>query len=190
MSATGLTRRPPAGIQIDIAAVRAATDLVALIGEDIELRKAGRDYQARCPFHDEKTPSFTVSPGKQFFHCFGCGAHGDALSWMTEYRRIPFREALEILAGEAGISTTPIDNGATRERKAKRITSEVESALSHELHVLLSAVGSRVTHRAIPRATIEQYPHIQAPPDDPWEREYDAAKRIATALYALYGVRA
>lgn len=174
----------------DIKAIRAATDLVALISEDIDLRKAGRDYEARCPFHDEKTPSFTVSPGKQFFHCFGCGAHGDVLSWMVEYRGHPFREALEILAAEAGFVAAPVDNGATRERKVKRITVEVESALSHELHVLLSAVGSRVTHRAIPRATIERFQHIQAPPDDPWEREYDAAKRIATALYALYGVRA
>jgi len=79
------------------------TDIVDLIGTRIQLRKAGKDYQARCPFHDEKTPSFTVSPDKQFYHCFGCGAHGSAIGFLMEYDRLAFREAIEELAQRAGL---------------------------------------------------------------------------------------
>ncbi|CAN0167842.1 unnamed protein product, partial [Chrysoparadoxa australica] len=76
------------------------------------LKKAGREYQACCPFHDEKTPSFTVSPAKQFYHCFGCGAHGTALSFLMEYERLEFREAVEALAGQAGMTIPEEARGA------------------------------------------------------------------------------
>ena len=79
------------------------TDIVDLIGTRIQLRKAGKDYQARCPFHEEKTPSFTVSPDKQFYHCFGCGAHGTAIGFLMEYDRLAFREAVDELARRAGL---------------------------------------------------------------------------------------
>lgn len=173
----------------DIKDVLAATDLVALISEDIDLRKAGSGFAALCPFHDEKTASFTIAPSKGFFHCFGCGAHGDALTWMTAYRRLPFREALIHLAGAAGLDLAPTHNGPTRERKAKRTTAEVEAALSTELHVLAGAVSARVASREIPKALFERYPHIARVPDEPWEREYEAARRIAKALFLLYGVK-
>ena len=62
--------------------VVARTDLVALIDRRVPLKKAGKDFAARCPFHDEKTPSFTVSADKQFYHCFGCGAHGNAIGFL------------------------------------------------------------------------------------------------------------
>jgi len=81
----------------------ARTDIVDLIGQRIALRKAGKDFQARCPFHDERTPSFTVSPDKQFYHCFGCGAHGTAIGFLMEYDRLAFREAVEELAQRAGL---------------------------------------------------------------------------------------
>ena len=63
----------------------ARTDIVEVIGSRVPLKRAGREYKACCPFHDEKTPSFTVSPDKQFYHCFGCGAHGTALGFLMEY---------------------------------------------------------------------------------------------------------
>jgi hypothetical protein len=63
----------------------ARADIVELIGSRVELKKAGREYRACCPFHNEKTPSFWVSPQKQFYHCFGCGAHGTALGFLMEY---------------------------------------------------------------------------------------------------------
>ena len=174
----------------DIKAVVAATDLIALIGADIELKKAGADYIARCPFHDEKTPSFTVSPAKQFYHCFGCGAHGDALAWMTESHQLPFRAALEALAGPAGIDLAVEDNGATKKRRTKQQVAEIEAEAAHELHVLYQGMMGRVSHRQIPRDLIERFPHIQPPPDEPFEREFKAAQRLAKALYALSGVRA
>jgi DNA primase len=92
-------RIPPAFID-DLLA---RTDIVDLIGQRIALRKAGKDFQARCPFHDERTPSFTVSADKQFYHCFGCGAHGSAIGFLIEHDRLSFREAVEELAQRAGL---------------------------------------------------------------------------------------
>ena len=81
----------------------ARADIVELIGRRVPLKKAGREFQACCPFHSEKTPSFTVSPTKQFYHCFGCGAHGTALGFLMEYYRLSFPEAVEELASSLGL---------------------------------------------------------------------------------------
>ncbi len=81
----------------------ARTDIVDVISARLNLKKAGANYQALCPFHGEKTPSFTVSPAKQFYHCFGCGAHGTALRFLMEYERLEFPDAVEILARQAGV---------------------------------------------------------------------------------------
>ena len=81
----------------------ARTDIVEVIGSRIELKKAGREWKANCPFHGEKTPSFTVSQTKQFYHCFGCGVHGTALTFLMEHDRLGFPEAVEDLAGRAGL---------------------------------------------------------------------------------------
>ena len=78
-------------------------NIVDLINSRVKLKKAGRDYQACCPFHHEKTPSFTVSDKKQFYHCFGCGAHGNAISFLMEYDKLEFVEAVEELAGVLGL---------------------------------------------------------------------------------------
>ncbi|MCE7033432.1 DNA primase [Lysobacter sp. GX 14042] len=81
----------------------ARTDIVELIGSRVQLKKQGREYSARCPFHDERSPSFTVSPTKQFYHCFGCGAHGTAISFLMNYDRLEFLDAIEELARRAGM---------------------------------------------------------------------------------------
>jgi DNA primase len=78
-------------------------DIVEVIDEYVPLKKAGRNYQARCPFHNEKTPSFTVSPEKQFFYCFGCGANGSAIGFLMDYARLEFPEAVRDLAARAGL---------------------------------------------------------------------------------------
>ncbi len=78
-------------------------DIVDVINHRVPLKKAGREFQACCPFHDEKTPSFTVSPQKQFYHCFGCGAHGSAIGFLMEYDNLGFVEAVETLADSIGI---------------------------------------------------------------------------------------
>jgi DNA primase len=81
----------------------ARTDIVEVIGNRVPLKRAGREFKACCPFHDEKTPSFWVSPDKQFYHCFGCGAHGTALGFLMEYDHASFVEAVEDLAARAGL---------------------------------------------------------------------------------------
>ena len=79
------------------------SDIVEVIQPRVSLKKAGREYSACCPFHGEKTPSFFVSPQKQFYHCFGCGAHGTAISFLMEYENMSFPEAVEHLAEQAGL---------------------------------------------------------------------------------------
>lgn len=79
------------------------TDIVDVIERYIPLRKAGANYQARCPFHNEKTPSFTVSPSKQFYHCFGCGAHGTAITFLMEHAGMGFVDAVKELAARVGM---------------------------------------------------------------------------------------
>jgi len=79
-------------------------DIVEVIDARVPLKKAGREYIACCPFHNEKTPSFFVSPAKQFYHCFGCGAHGTALGFLMEYDHLAFPEAVEELARQAGLA--------------------------------------------------------------------------------------
>ena len=74
-----------------------------VVGRRTQLKKAGREYKACCPFHDEKTPSFTVSPGKGFYHCFGCGAHGTAIGFLMEFDHMSFVEAIESLASSMGV---------------------------------------------------------------------------------------
>jgi len=81
----------------------ARTDIVELIQARVPLKRKGKEYVACCPFHDERTPSFTVSPGKQFYHCFGCGAHGTALRFLMDYDRLEFLDAVEELAKRAGL---------------------------------------------------------------------------------------
>ncbi|HEY0663873.1 MAG TPA: DNA primase, partial [Thiobacillaceae bacterium] len=82
----------------------ARADIVEIIDARVPLKKAGRDYVACCPFHNEKTPSFSVSPAKQFYHCFGCGAHGTAIGFLMEYDHLDFVEAIKELAKHLGVS--------------------------------------------------------------------------------------
>lgn len=109
-----------------------ATDITDLVGQYFPLSRAGKDYRALCPFHDEKTPSFYVIPDKQIYHCFGCGAGGSALRFLMEYENADFRTALEKLAARANITLpedAPEDPAAERQRRRR----------SHLLHVLTEA---------------------------------------------------
>lgn len=106
----------------------ARTDIVDLIDTRVTLKKAGRNYQARCPFHDEKTPSFSVSPDKQFYYCFGCQASGTALTFLMEFDRLEFVEAVEALAKQAGVEVPrDADRGPPPEDHS-RLYSALEKA--------------------------------------------------------------
>ena len=90
----------------------ARADIAEIIGARVPLKKSGREYKANCPFHGEKTPSFWVSPEKQFYHCFGCGAHGTVLGFLMNYDRLSFPEAIEDLAARLGLEV-PREGGDT-----------------------------------------------------------------------------
>ncbi len=92
------------------------TDIVTVVSERITLKKTGQNYMACCPFHNEKTPSFSVSQDKQFFHCFGCGAHGSAIGFVMDFDRIDFLEAVRRLATEAGME---VPNSGTSGKPAE-----------------------------------------------------------------------
>ena len=94
----------------------ARVDIVDVIERRVPLKKAGREWTARCPFHDERSPSFYVSPGKQFSHCFGCGAHGSAIKFLMDYERLEFLDAVEELAQAVGLKV-PHAGGDERPRE-------------------------------------------------------------------------
>ncbi|SHE79535.1 DNA primase [Vibrio gazogenes] len=106
----------------------ARLDIVDVIDARVKLKKKGKNYSACCPFHNEKTPSFSVSQDKQFYHCFGCGVHGNAIDFMMEYERLEFVEAIEELAGSLGLEvpreqgTTPFDAQKSQARKEQKRT--------------------------------------------------------------------
>ncbi|MFM7066293.1 MAG: CHC2 zinc finger domain-containing protein, partial [Gammaproteobacteria bacterium] len=81
----------------------ARTDIVEVVGSRVALKRSGRESKGCCPFHNEKSPSFFVNPVKQFYHCFGCGAHGTAITFLMEHDHLGFVEAVEELAGRAGL---------------------------------------------------------------------------------------
>ncbi|PID66505.1 MAG: DNA primase [Gammaproteobacteria bacterium] len=94
-------------------------DIINVIHARVPLKKGGKDFQACCPFHNEKTPSFTVSPQKQFFHCFGCGANGNAIGFLMDYEHLSFVDAVEKLAEESGVEVEyeRFDEAKARQRK-------------------------------------------------------------------------
>ncbi len=107
-------------------------DIVDVINTRVPLKKKGREYSACCPFHNEKTPSFTVSPTKQFYHCFGCGAHGTAISFLMDYDHQDFVEAIETLAESIGV-TVPREGG--------KAPSAAQRQRSKDLYTLMSDAG-------------------------------------------------
>jgi len=108
-------------------------DIVDVVDRYVKLKKAGSNYQACCPFHNEKTPSFTVSPSKQFYHCFGCGAHGNAVGFLMEYSGLAYPEAIRALAETVGMEVpetrAPID--PAKATQAQNLAQRMMEALSY-----------------------------------------------------------
>ena len=95
----------------------ARSDIVEVVGSRVPLKRQGKEYAARCPFHDERSASFTVSPTKQFYHCFGCGAHGTAISFLMNYDRLEFLDAVEELAKRAGMEVPRETNPRSQQQQ-------------------------------------------------------------------------
>ena len=100
--------------------LRSRLTLSDIIGRKVRVVRAGREFKACCPFHREKTPSFTISDDKHFYHCFGCGAHGDAIGFLMQHDNLSFIDAVEMLAAEAGLQVpqqNPRDIEQSRRQK-------------------------------------------------------------------------
>ena len=108
--------------------LRSRTLLSALVGKSLKLQRAGREWKAPCPFHNEKTPSFYVNDDKGFYHCFGCSAHGDAIRWMTEQQGLPFIDAVKELAANAGMDMPAPDPRAAERAERQSGLHDVMAA--------------------------------------------------------------
>ncbi len=122
----------------DIEEIKSRLNIIDIIGQRVALKKAGRNFKGLCPFHNEKTPSFIVSPERGTFHCFGCGKGGDVLAFVMEYEHIDFVEALESLAAKAGVTLTRRTE-TTPEGKLKQRILEANHLASEFYHYLLTS---------------------------------------------------
>ncbi|NIA27088.1 MAG: DNA primase, partial [Desulfobulbaceae bacterium] len=136
----------------------ARADIVEVLGRRIQLKKAGREFKACCPFHDEKTPSFTVSPSKGFYHCFGCGAHGTAIGFLMEFDHMSFVEAIENLASMMGVDV-PRDESDHPARRYDELFSLMGSVEKHWQECLRdnSAAVDYLKQRGIDGATAKRF---------------------------------
>ena len=121
--------------------LRSRVTLSSVIMRTTKLQRAGREWKACCPFHNEKTPSFTVSDEKGFYHCFGCQAHGDVISWMTDQRGLSFMDAVKELAAEAGMEVPALDPRAARQAEERAGLHEVMQAAQDWFAASLEAPG-------------------------------------------------
>ncbi|MEM7664588.1 MAG: DNA primase [Pseudomonadota bacterium] len=148
--------------------LRARVTLSTVIMRTDKLQKAGREWKACCPFHDEKTPSFTVNDQKGFYHCFGCGAHGDVISWMTEQRGLSFMDAIKELAAEAGMEVpAPDPVAAKRAEKRAELVDVTEAAQGWFVHNLRSDAGREaleyLKNRGLTPETLREFGFGYAP---------------------------
>ena len=142
-----------------------------LIGRYIPVKRAGREYHALCPFHKEKTPSFTINDEKAFYHCFGCGAHGDAIGFVKDYEHLNYREAIEKLAGMAGL-TVPQPTRAevervSREQSLQQVMEAVTGWLEHQLEQTAEGELARnyLRERGLSAPTVARFRIGYAPAD-------------------------
>ena len=106
-----------------IEEIRSSNDIVDVISQYVVLKRSGRNFFGLCPFHKEKSPSFSVSPDKQIFHCFGCGVGGNVIHFISKIENIDFKETLEFLAERAGIPLP--DNNSYEDNKKQNIKSNI-----------------------------------------------------------------
>lgn len=123
--------------------LRSRITLSTLIGRHVKVIRAGREYKACCPFHNEKTPSFTINDEKAFYHCFGCGAHGDAIRFMTDHQGLGFMDAVKELASEAGMTMpAPDPRAAQRAEERASLHDVMQAAQNHYVTQLASPAGA------------------------------------------------
>ena len=145
----------------EVAEVKGKTDIVAIIGEHVELRKAGRNFRGLCPFHSEKSPSFMVSPELQIYKCFGCGETGDVFTFLERYEGMEFYEALRFLAERAGVKLKPRSNRDTSIRIQILDANRLAASFYHYILIKhnLGKIGLSYLKekRGIKQQTIEKF---------------------------------
>lgn len=160
----------------DVETIKERINIIDIVGDYVKLTKAGANWKGLCPFHQEKTPSFTVNEEKQIYHCFGCAKGGDVLSFVMEIESMDFRESLELLAGKAGIELSGgHTDGAHRELKARLKEINALSVQFYEKQ-LWEGAGKKVIlpylrDRGINDASIKQFRLGYAPQG--WRNLYD-----------------
>jgi len=142
--------------------LRARTTLSSVIMPSVKLTRAGREWKACCPFHNEKTPSFTINDDKGFYHCFGCGAHGDAIRFLTDNRGMPFMDAVKELAAKAGMEVPAPDpraqEQAERTASLTDVMAEVAKYYTEQLNGLAGAAAREyLKRRGIDAATAQRF---------------------------------
>jgi DNA primase len=145
--------------------IKSKLDIVDVIGQYVKLQKAGVNYKALCPFHKEKTPSFFVSPSRQIFHCFGCGAGGDIFTFIMKIENIDFKEAVKLLADKAGVELTyenPIIN--SQKQKIIEINEKAREFFEKQLENN-KEVQKYLQQRGLKPETIKEF-HLGYAPDD------------------------
>ena len=143
----------------------ARADIVEVIGTRVQLKKAGREYKACCPFHNEKTPSFWVSPDKQFYHCFGCGKHGTVLGFLMDHDHLAFPEAVEELATRLGLEV-PHEGGTDAPRRPDEALHELMQAVTRFYREALAReprACDYVARRGLSAETLERFQIGYAP---------------------------
>nr|VFK01433.1 MAG: DNA primase [Candidatus Kentron sp. H]VFK01460.1 MAG: DNA primase [Candidatus Kentron sp. H]VFK05035.1 MAG: DNA primase [Candidatus Kentron sp. H] len=142
-------------------------DIAAIVDEYVPLKKKGRDYMANCPFHDEKTPSFTVSNTKQFYHCFGCDAHGSAIGFLMDYAHMGFMEAVRALAERAGMEVPQAAGEKTADfPHLYGILGEVAQFYARQLydHPASAQAIAYLKHRGLTPSIVSEFGIGYAPP--------------------------
>ena len=166
-------------------------DIVGLINKRVALKKAGKDYKACCPFHEEKTPSFTVVPTKQIYHCFGCGESGGIIDFVMKYDHLSFVEAIETVAGESGISVVydqtakPVDK---RFKRYNQIMSELNDFYQNQLKSSSekNKVVSYAKNRGISGSIAKRFELGFAPPG--WTNLFDQYSMNEESVQDLFSM--
>ncbi|MFZ6017635.1 MAG: DNA primase [Nitrospirota bacterium] len=139
--------------------IKSKTDIVDIISDYVQLKKAGQNYKGLCPFHSEKTPSFMVSPSKQIFHCFGCGTGGDAISFIIKHENISFGEAIKLLSKKAGIKLPGFRLDKEASKKRETIIQVMKESLNFFRENLTESKSAQeyLNKRGIDKTTIESF---------------------------------
>lgn len=168
--------------------ISSRTDIVALISEYVHLEQRGSSWWACCPFHSEKTPSFNVSPDKKFYHCFGCGASGDAFTFVKEMEKVSFTEAAERLAKRAGVEIRYEQGAVVKDDSSLRLKSEYKALytrVANMFHYALMVLDTGkfakdyIMERGVSAGTLEKFKIGYSPSDRRWLREFLTKKNYA-----------